>query len=186
MTTCKGRKLSSFPDEALDGRVSLKQPKTFAALALLFHLIDCADAIRQGHAPGPVVSESAARRAAGWRTYLEAHARRIFALGQTPAKPGWPANWPAASKPARLDGADSFTARDIYRKQWHLDERRVAPSAKPSRQLVDAGWLTARCAGGRWQQRGCVRYRVNAKRADQSRLTMPRAWAAVQFHGARV
>lgn len=92
-----------------------KQPKTFATLALLFHLIDRADAIRQGQTPGPV-SESAARRAAGWCDYLEAHARRIFALGQTLQSQ-------AVGELARrieggaLDGAEIFTARDIYRKQ---------------------------------------------------------------------
>lgn len=149
------------PDEApLMVEFLSKQPKTFAALALLFHLIDRADAIRQGHAPGPV-SESAARRAAGWCTYLEFHARRIFALGQTLQSQ-------AAGELARrieagaLDGADSFTARDIYRKQWHLlNDAEIVGDAL--NELVDAGWLLRDAQAAAWQQRGCVRYRVNAK-----------------------
>jgi hypothetical protein len=149
------------PDEApLMVEFLSKQPKTFAALALLFHLIDRADTIRQGQAPGPV-SEAAAQLAAGWCAYLEAHARRIFALGQTLQSQ-------AAGELARrieggaLDGADSFTARDIYRKQWHLlDDAEIVGDAL--NELVDAGWLLRDAQAAGWQQRGCLRYRVNAK-----------------------
>ena len=149
------------PDEApLMVEYLSKQPKTFAALALLFHLIDHASAMQQGHAPGPV-SEAAAQRAVGWCKYLEAHARRIFALGQTLQSQ-------AAGELARrieagaLDGADSFTARDIYRKQWHLlDDAEIVGDAL--NELVEAGWLLRDAQAAGWQQRGCVRYRVNAK-----------------------
>ena len=149
------------PDEApLMVEYLSKQPKTFAALALLFHLIDRASTMQQGNAPGPV-SEAAAQRAAGWCKYLEAHARRIFALGQTLQSQ-------AAGELARrieagaLDGADSFTARDIYRKQWHLlDDTEIVGDAL--NELVEAGWLLRDAQAAGWQQRGCVRYRVNAK-----------------------
>lgn len=156
----QGQKVEA-PDEApLMVEFLSKQPKTFAALALLFHLIDRADAIRQDQAPGPV-SESAARRAAGWCDYLEAHARRIFALGQTLQSQ-------AAGELARrieagaLDGADSFTARDIYRKQWHmLNDAEIVGDAL--NELVDAGWLLRDSQAAGWQQRGCLRYRVNPR-----------------------
>ncbi|MBL8420199.1 MAG: DUF3987 domain-containing protein [Dechloromonas sp.] len=149
------------PDEApLMVEYLSKQPKTFAALALLFHLIDRASAMQQGNAPGPV-SETAAQRAAGWCKYLEAHARRIFALGQNLQSQ-------AAGELSRrieagaLDGADSFTARDIYRKQWHLlDDAEIVGDAL--NELVDAGWLLRDAQAAGWQQRGCVRYRVNPK-----------------------
>jgi hypothetical protein len=149
------------PDEApLIVEYLSKQPKTFAALALLFHLIDRANAMQQGHAPGPV-SEAAAQHAAGWCKYLEAQARRIFALGQTLQSQ-------AAGELARridagaLDGADSFTTRDIYRKQWHLlDDAEIVGDAL--NELVEAGWLLRDAQAAGWQQRGCVRYRVNAK-----------------------
>ena len=156
----QGQKVEA-PDEApLMVEFLSKQPKTFAALALLFHLIDRADAIRQGQAPGPV-SEAAARRAAGWCDYLEAHARRIFALGQTLQSQ-------AAGELARrieagaLDGAVSFTARDIYRKQWHLlNDAEIVGDAL--NELVDAGWLLRDAQAAGWQQRGCLRYRVNPR-----------------------
>ncbi|MDP1536745.1 MAG: DUF3987 domain-containing protein [Burkholderiales bacterium] len=137
-----------------------KQPKTFAALALLFHLIDRAAAIGQGQ-PAGQVSESAARRAQGWCSYLEAHARRIFALGQTLQSQ-------AAGELARriaagaLDGQETFTARDIYRKQWSLlDDAEIV--AEALNELVDAGWLARDAQAAGWQMRGHVRYRVNPK-----------------------
>jgi hypothetical protein len=137
-----------------------KQPKTFAALALLFHLIDSARAIEQGQAPGPV-SESAARRAQGWCSYLAAHARRIFALGQTLQSQ-------AAGELARriaagaFDEQDSFTARDIYRKQWSLlDDAEIVGEALS--ELVEAGWLLRDAQASGWQMRGHVRFRVNPK-----------------------
>lgn len=149
------------PDEApLMVEYLSKQPKTFAALALLFHLIDRASAMQHGNVPGPV-SEAAAQRAAGWCDYLEAHARRIFALGQTLQSQ-------AAGELARrieagaLDGADSFTARDIYRKQWHLlDDAEIVGDAL--NELVDAGWLLQTVQSAGFQMRGHVRYRVNPK-----------------------
>jgi hypothetical protein len=137
-----------------------KQPKTFAALALLFHLIDRAAAIGQGQPSGPV-SESAARRAQGWCGYLEAHARRIFALGQTLQSQ-------AAGELARriaagaLDGQETFTARDIYRKQWSLlDDAEIVAEALG--ELTEAGWLLRDAQAAGWQMRGHVRYRVNPK-----------------------
>ena len=100
------------------------------------------------------------------------HARRIFALGQTLQSQ-------AAGELARrieagaLDGADSFTARDIYRKQWHLmNDAEIVGDAL--NELVEAGWLLRDAQAAGWQQRGCVRYRVNAK-ARRPNPTMPRA-----------
>lgn len=160
----QGQKVEAPDESPLMVEYLSKQPKTFAALALLFHLIDRADAIRQGEAPGPV-SLAAAQRAAGWCAYLEAHARRIFALGQTLQSQ-------AAGELARriqggaLDAAESFTARDIYRKQWHLlNDAEIVGDAL--NEMVEAGWLLrdARAAG--WQQRGYVRYRVNPKARTQ-------------------
>ncbi|MDP1605469.1 MAG: DUF3987 domain-containing protein [Rhodocyclaceae bacterium] len=155
-----GRKVEA-PDEApLMVEYLSKQPKTFAALALLFHLIDRSSAIHQGQPLGPV-SESAARRAQGWCGYLEAHARRIFALGQTLQSQ-------AAGELARrvasgaFDGPENFTARDIYRKQWSLlDDAEIV--AQALNELVDAGWLLRDAHAAGWQMRGHVRYRVNPK-----------------------
>ena len=61
-----------------------------------------------------------------------------------------------------LDGADSFTARDIYRKQWHLlNDTEIVGEAL--NELVDAGWLLRDSQVAGWQQRGCLRYQVNPR-----------------------
>lgn len=137
-----------------------KQPKTFATLALLFHLVECAHSIQQGEALG-AISAAAAQCAVGWCTYLEAHARRIFALGQTPQSQ-------AAGELARrieagaLSHILNFTARDIYRKQWHLlDDPKVVADALD--ELVEANWLIRDSQPAGWQQRGYVQYRVSGK-----------------------
>ena len=49
------------------------------SLALIFHCIDLAD----GKPPGPV-TERAARLAVDWCQYLESHARRIYAMAESP------------------------------------------------------------------------------------------------------
>lgn len=137
-----------------------KQPKTFAALALLLHLIERANAIQQGEKPGRI-SEAAARRAQGWCAYLTAHARRVYSLGQTLQSQ-------AAGELARriqagaVEGYESFTARDIYRKQWSLlnDTEIVAEALN---ELSEAGWLLRDVHGSGYQMRGHVRYRINPK-----------------------
>lgn len=156
----QGKKVEAPDESPLMVEYLSKQPKTFAALALLFHLIDRADAIRHHGTPGPV-SLAAAQRAAGWCAYLEAHARRIFAVGQTLQSQ-------AAGELARrieagaLAGIESFTARDIYRKQWHLlsDAEIVGDALN---EMVEAGWLLRDAQAAGWQMRGHVRYRVNPK-----------------------
>jgi hypothetical protein len=54
-----------------------KYDKLFPALALIFHLVDCAASGQRGQ-----VTEQAALRAGGWCEYLQAHARRCYGLLQ--------------------------------------------------------------------------------------------------------
>ncbi|HKM53675.1 MAG TPA: YfjI family protein [Isosphaeraceae bacterium] len=81
------------------------------SLALLFHLLDVLD----GASRGPVALDSA-RRAAGWCSYLEEHARRIYqaAFDSDPE----PAQRLAERLPDRLP--NPFTSRDVLRKGWKL------------------------------------------------------------------
>lgn len=151
------------PDEApMMVEMLSKQPKTMASLALLFHLVDCASSIATGQ-PIPPVSLEAAARAADWCAYLEAHARRIYALA------GNLQSQAAATLAERIGkgqledfGDAGFTPRDIYRKQWSLlDDREIVDQALT--ELVDAGWLLRDVQTAGWQQRGHVRYHVNPK-----------------------
>jgi putative DNA primase/helicase len=62
-------------DEPLIRQHLAKFDKLFPALALVFHLVDCA-----AHGVCGPVSKEAALRAAAWCEYLEAHARRCYGL----------------------------------------------------------------------------------------------------------
>jgi hypothetical protein len=151
------------PDEApMMVEMLSKQPKTMASLALLFHLVDCAGRIATGQAIPPVSLEAAAR-AADWCAYLEAHARRIYALAGNLQSQAAAALAERIGK-GQLDdlGDAGFTPRDIYRKQWSLlDDREIVDQALT--ELVDAGWLRRDVQTAGWQQRGHVKYRVNPK-----------------------
>jgi hypothetical protein len=152
------------PDEApLIVEYLSKQPKTMASLALLFHLLDRAEAIAAGATADPV-SLAAAARAADWCAYLEAHARRIYGLAanlQSQAAAAL-AERIGSGQLDDLSSGDGFTARDIYRKQWSLlDDREIVDEALG--ELVEAGWLLQSVQAAGFQMRGHVRYRVNPK-----------------------
>jgi hypothetical protein len=104
-----------------------KMDNLFLGLALVFHLIDIADT--QIPQPGETLKDAAmvptwaawvrldaARRAAAWCDYLEAHARRIYGMLA-------PRELQAAQVlAAKVRGgklADGFTYRDVIRARWH-------------------------------------------------------------------
>ena len=92
---------------AFEAAVS-KQRSLFPSLALLFHLIS----IATGEPSGPVRVE-AARLAAAWCDFLEAHARKVYADELT-------SGYAAARALAQRLGAvpDGTPVRDIYRNGW--------------------------------------------------------------------
>ena len=60
-----------------------KYDKLFPALALIFHLVDCAasvDNFGDRFLVAGSITKEAAERAAAWCEYLEAHARRCYGL----------------------------------------------------------------------------------------------------------
>jgi hypothetical protein len=84
------------------------------SLALIFHLINIAD----GTAAAGPVSLEVAELAAAWCEYLESHARRIYGLVTNASQQAAAA---LASKIRAGKLADGgFTARDVYRQNWHL------------------------------------------------------------------
>jgi putative DNA primase/helicase len=94
---------------------------------LLFHLIDAE--------VGPI-SKSAVLRAAAWGDYLEAHARKVYALGLRGAEQATA----ALGRHIRLgDTGNIFRARDIYRKGWSGLDNETTQAAID--ELVDLGWL---------------------------------------------
>ena len=111
------------------------------SLALLFHLIAVAD----GTATAGAVGAEAASMAADWCEFLEAHARRIYAMASDGATDG-------AELIAQRFGqlSNPFTARDVQRKHWQGLSTIGDVDAALAR-LVDRGWLLSEAeeTGGR-------------------------------------
>jgi len=125
-------KLRTPTDEAMMIEHLAKYRKLMPALALLFHLIHVAS----GQASGPVDLLSM-ERAAGWCDYLEAHARRIYAMKTSSA---YQAARTLARKIQAGEVSGPFYLREIYRNAWsHLKNREEAEQA--CHLLIQNGWL---------------------------------------------
>jgi len=102
------------------------------SLALIFHCIDIAD----GKASGSV-SIKAAQLAVEWCVYLESHARRIYAMAESPEHE---AAARLADKIKTGSVPNPFTTRDIERKGWHgLKDKQEVEAA--CNILMDEYWL---------------------------------------------
>jgi hypothetical protein len=97
-------------DEPIIRQHLAKFDKLFPAMALVFHLVDCA-----AHGVCGPVTKDAALRAAAWCEYLEAHARRCYGLLKDD---GLRAAQALAVKLERGALEDGFTLRDVRRNQW--------------------------------------------------------------------
>jgi hypothetical protein len=141
-------------DEPLIRQHLAKFDKLFPALALVFHLVDCAaQGIR-----GPVTKE-AALRAAAWCEYLEAHARRCYGLLKDD---GLRAAQALAAKLERGALEDGFTLRDVRRNQWRSLTTDDAIQAALD-WLEDEDWLRSEPTGGTGPGSGrrTLRYRIH-------------------------
>ena len=126
-------------DNPLMAQHLAKYDKLFPALALIFHLVDCAATNRRG----PVTKEPALM-AAAWCEYLETHARRCYGLL---ADEGLRSAQALAEKIVQGRLKDEFTARDVRRNQWRsLTTDEAVQSALD--WLEDEGWLWAEKFGG--------------------------------------
>jgi hypothetical protein len=124
------------------------------SLALAFHLISIAD----GGPKGPV-SYLSAQKAAVLCKYLESHARRIYG---TVLNIGQQAASILAEKIKDGTLKDGFTARDVYRKQWHLlNGKELVQSACD--ELVSLGWLRRLITPPAFQQKEKIEYVINPK-----------------------
>ena len=143
-------------DDPLIAQHLTKFDKLFPALALIFHLVDCAATGRHG----PVTKE-AALRAGAWCEFLEAHARRCYGLL---ADDGLRAAQALADKIRRGRLADGFTARDVRRNQWRCLTTDEGVQAALD-WLEDEGWLRSDEVGGTGPGTGrrTRRYSINPK-----------------------
>jgi Protein of unknown function (DUF3987) len=126
-------------DEPIIRQHLAKFDKLFPALALVFHLVDCA-----AHGVCGPVSKEAALRAAAWCEYLEAHARRCYGLLKDD---GMRAAQALAAKLERGALEDSFTLRDVRRFQWRSLTTNEAIEAALD-WLEDEDWLRSEATGG--------------------------------------
>lgn len=102
------------------------------SLALIFHLIETADSKAAG-----AVSEQAARLAVQWCDYLESHARRIYAMAESPEHE---AAVRLADKIKAKALTSPFTSRFIQQKGWHgLKDKQEVDAA--CNILIDENWL---------------------------------------------
>ncbi len=141
-------------DEPIIRQHLAKFDKLFPALALVFHLVDCA-----AHGICGPVSNEAALRAAAWCEYLEAHARRCYGLLKDD---GLRAAQALAAKLERGALEDGFTLRDVRRNQWRSLTTDDAIQAALD-WLEDEDWLRSEVTGGTGPGSGrrTVRHRIH-------------------------
>lgn len=102
------------------------------SLALIFHLVDLADGKARG-----CVSAQAARLAVRWCGYLESHARRVYAMAESPEHE---AAVRLADKIKAGALPSPFTSKAIYDKGWHgLKDKQEVEAACTI--LIDENWL---------------------------------------------
>ena len=107
-----------------------KYPKLFCSIALILHLAS-------GQI-GPVKADSAVM-AAAWCSYLEGHARRVFALAETAAVT---AAQLLARKLKERKLPDGFTVRDVVRKGWSALHD-AASTERALNVLAEFGWVVS-------------------------------------------
>jgi len=141
-------------DEPIIRQHLAKFDKLFPALALDFHLVDCA-----AHGVCGPVSKEAALRAGAWCEYLEAHARRCYGLLKDD---GLRAAQALAAKLERGALEDGFTLRDVRRNQWRSLTTDDAIQAALD-WLEDEDWLRSEATGGTGPGSGrrTLRYRIH-------------------------
>jgi hypothetical protein len=102
------------------------------SLALIFHCIDLADGKAQGN-----VSGKNAQLAVAWCDYLETHARRIYAMAESPEHA---AAVRLANKIKAKALPNPFTSKMVYDKGWHgLKDKQEVEAA--CNILIDENWL---------------------------------------------
>ena len=145
-------KLRSDEDHPVVVSHLAKYRSLMPSLALIIHLIDAIDHGRHGP-----VSRAAVQRAAAWCTYLEAHARRLYASVTDPVRVA------AALLARKLTHGrlpSPFSARDVYRHAWTgLTEPRVVQ--RSIELLAHLGWIRPEPSGAVDGGRPTVRFRLN-------------------------
>ncbi|KJV05170.1 YfjI family protein [Methylocucumis oryzae] len=124
------------------------------SLALIFHCIDIADGKASGN-----ISATAANLAVQWCDYLESHARRIYAMAESPEHE---AAVRLAAKIKAKALPSPFTSKAVYDKGWHgLKDKQEVDAA--CNILIDESWLrmTRKTATGNRGRPPLPEYHIN-------------------------
>ena len=152
-------KLHNRIGEGLLGRAMAshlsKYEKLVGALALIFHLVDCATAKTPAEREGPI-GRAQLDRAIQFSTYLETHAERVYSSGAFGVTEAVKLIHGRIVKGSLKEG---FSARDIYRAQWSgLTDHDLVNDAMEL--MVDLSWIRALPADNKHITRG-VTYSIN-------------------------
>jgi hypothetical protein len=148
-------KILPAEDNLLIAQHLTKYDKLFPALALIFHLVDCAATGVRG-----TISNQSVLLAKAWCEYLESHARRCYGLL---ADKGLLAAQHLADKIKQGKLKDGFTARDVQRNRWsHLKTPEDVQAALI--WLEDDKWLrSCQVNSGEQGGRPTQTYQINPK-----------------------
>lgn len=152
--------------------------KLVSALSLIFHLVEVIDAsndagqrtkTRRKRSTG--ISAANLRLAIDWSVFLEAHAKRVYAMASDVRIQAAQA---LSNKINAEELEDGFSERDIYRKEWSVlrnpDEVKEACA-----ELEAAGWIRRMPAQGKHIGRPAApRYEINpALKSAQNATAAP-------------
>jgi putative DNA primase/helicase len=168
------KKIANEPDNAIKEHLA-KFPDLFARLCIIFHVIELADNSVRNQEPikQKYVPVRHANMAVQWCSYLESHARRIYALAKNPSLAAALALSHKLQDPGVSLGPwpeNGFTAHDVERKHWTgLNLPSLISSALA--RLEESHWIRVKESipsknGGR----PAIRYEINpeilVKRAE--------------------
>ena len=142
-----------------------KYEKLVAALALIFHLVDCASVLDEQGASVVIgrnlpVNRAQLERAIKFSDYLETHAARVYSSG---ALGSVEAAKLIHNRITKGDLRAGFSARDIYRSNWSgLTDKDLVNEAVEL--LADLDWIRQQPVDNRKITRGAT-YLINSKLA---------------------
>ncbi len=143
---------------AFEGHLS-KYRKVMPALALLMHLFDIVD---ERALPGPVTL-AAAKRAAAWCEFLEAHARKLYRLDLDPTARAARTLIEKIRSGAVKDGG---TCREVHRQHWAgLSTPEMVDAALAF--LAGFGWVRVEAAGEKGRPSRIIRLHPSLHKVGQ-------------------
>ena len=155
-----------YPGRALASHLA-KYEKLVGALALIFHLVDCATAHGRVDREKPIRRDQL-ERAIRFSEYLETHAERVYSSGTFGTVE---AARLIRGRIARGYLKDGFSARDIYHPQWSgLTD--VALIGEAVEMMVDLSWIRP-TPSKKEKGRGTLTYEINPQLGQNTASTDP-------------